>query len=104
MSQERKALNSTAISVMLLLTAVWGFHQVTVKWIASDVSLIAQAAIRSIIATALLFAWARLRGAGAQVVGVAAGRHLPGAPEQRADVDVHGDLDRDAGPAPCRRR
>jgi drug/metabolite transporter (DMT)-like permease len=62
MSQERKALDSVAISVMVLLTALWGFQQVTVKWIAADISLIAQAAIRSIIATALLFAWARLRG------------------------------------------
>jgi len=47
---------------MLLLTALWGFQQVTVKWIAADVSLVMQAALRSMIATALLLAWARLRG------------------------------------------
>jgi drug/metabolite transporter (DMT)-like permease len=62
MSQERKALDGAAFGVMLLLTALWGFQQVTVKWIADDVSLVMQAALRSIIATVLLFVWARLRG------------------------------------------
>jgi drug/metabolite transporter (DMT)-like permease len=57
MSQERRALDASAISVMLLLTALWGFQQVTIKWIAADVSLVAQAAIRSILATVLLLAW-----------------------------------------------
>jgi len=47
---------------MVLLTALWGFQQVTIKVIAGDVSLVAQAAIRSIVATALVLAWARLRG------------------------------------------
>ena len=61
MSQERSALDERAIGVMLLLTALWGFQQVTVKWIAADVSLVMQAALRSIIATLLLVAWARLR-------------------------------------------
>jgi drug/metabolite transporter (DMT)-like permease len=62
MSQERKALDGVAIAVMLLLTASWGFQQVTVKWIASDVSLVMQAGLRSIIATVLLLGWARVRG------------------------------------------
>jgi drug/metabolite transporter (DMT)-like permease len=61
-SQERKALDGVAVSLMLLLTALWGFQQVTVKWIAADVSLVMQAAIRSIVATVLLLAWAQLRG------------------------------------------
>ena len=56
MSQERFALDERAIGVMLLLTALWGFQQVTIKWIAAD------AALRSIIATVLLVAWAWLRG------------------------------------------
>ena len=47
---------------MVLLTALWGFQQVTIKWIAADVSLVAQAALRSIVAAALLLAWARMRG------------------------------------------
>jgi len=62
MSQDRRALDATAFGTMLLLTALWGFQQVTVKWIAADVSLVMQAAIRSVIATALLVAWARLSG------------------------------------------
>jgi drug/metabolite transporter (DMT)-like permease len=61
-SQERKALDANAYAVMILLTALWGFQQVTVKAIAADVSLVMQAAIRSIVATALLLAWARMRG------------------------------------------
>jgi drug/metabolite transporter (DMT)-like permease len=62
MAQERRPLDATALSVMLLLSALWGFHQVAVKWIADDVSLVMQAGIRSVIATALLCAWARARG------------------------------------------
>jgi drug/metabolite transporter (DMT)-like permease len=43
---------------MVLLTALWGFQQVTIKVIATDVSLVMQAGIRSIVATALLLVWA----------------------------------------------
>jgi drug/metabolite transporter (DMT)-like permease len=56
-SQDRRALDATAISVMVLLTALWGFQQVTIKFIAADVSLVMQAGIRSIVATALLLVW-----------------------------------------------
>ena len=42
---------------MVLLTALWGFQQVTIKFIAADVSLVMQAGIRSIVATALLLVW-----------------------------------------------
>jgi drug/metabolite transporter (DMT)-like permease len=62
MSQERKGVDGAATAVMLVLTALWGFQQVTVKWIAADVSLVMQAGLRSIIATTLLLAWAQLRG------------------------------------------
>jgi drug/metabolite transporter (DMT)-like permease len=58
MSQERRALDATAIAVMLLLTMLWGFNQVTIKWIGADVSFVAQAAIRSILASVLLLVWA----------------------------------------------
>ena len=61
MSTERKALDATAFSVMVLLTALWGFQQVAIKLTAPDVSFVMQAGIRSIIATVLLLAWARLR-------------------------------------------
>jgi drug/metabolite transporter (DMT)-like permease len=59
---DRKALDANAYAVMLLLTALWGFHQVTIKWIAAEVSFVMQAGIRSIVATLLLLAWARARG------------------------------------------
>ena len=62
MNQERAPVDAVAVGVMLLLTALWGFQQVTVKWIAADVPLVMQAALRSIIATVLLLVWARLRG------------------------------------------
>ncbi len=62
MAPDRKPLDVTAYSLMVLLTALWGFQQVTIKVIVDDVSLLAQAAIRSIVATALVLAWARLRG------------------------------------------
>jgi len=64
---------------MVLLTALWGFQQVTIKVVADEVSLVMQAAIRSIAATALLLVWARLRGArlferdGTLPAGIAAG-------------------------------
>jgi drug/metabolite transporter (DMT)-like permease len=59
MSQERSALDARAVSLMVLLTALWGFQQVTIKLAAADVSLVMQAALRSIAATVLLLAWAR---------------------------------------------
>jgi drug/metabolite transporter (DMT)-like permease len=79
MSQERRALDGTAVSVMVLLTALWGFQQVTIKLIAADVSLVMQAGIRSIVATALLLAWAATHRIalfsrdGTLAAGVAAG-------------------------------
>jgi drug/metabolite transporter (DMT)-like permease len=59
---ERKALDARAFSLMLGLTALWGFQQVAIKLTAPDISLVMQAGIRSMIATALLLAWAQLRG------------------------------------------
>jgi drug/metabolite transporter (DMT)-like permease len=61
-AQERKTLDANAFAVMVALTALWGFQQVTIKWISAEVSFVMQAAIRSIMATALLLIWARLRG------------------------------------------
>ena len=62
MGPERKPLDTAAFSLMVLLTALWGFQQVVIKLTAPDVSLVMQSGIRSIVATALLLAWARLRG------------------------------------------
>src|SRR5215475_11824753 len=64
---------------MTLLCMLWGFQQVTIKVAAPDVSLVMQAGIRSIIATALLLVWARARGIalfdrdGTGASGIAAG-------------------------------
>jgi drug/metabolite transporter (DMT)-like permease len=79
MSQERRALDATAISMMVLLTALWGFQQVTIKLIAADVSLVMQAAIRSGLATLLVLAWSRAKSIdllardGTLAAGLAAG-------------------------------
>jgi len=76
---ERKALDAKAFSLMLGLTVLWGFQQVAIKLTAPDVSLVMQAGLRSVIATALLLAWAQWRGTplfardGTLGAGVAAG-------------------------------
>lgn len=76
---ERKPLDANAFSLMLLLTVLWGFQQVAIKVTAPDVSLVMQAALRSLIAAVLLLAWARSRGTplfardGTLPAGLAAG-------------------------------
>jgi drug/metabolite transporter (DMT)-like permease len=47
---------------MVLLTAIWGFTQVAVKLAASDISVVMQAGLRSIISVVLLLGWARWHG------------------------------------------
>lgn len=61
-SSDRKPVDGLAFGLMALLCALWGFQQVTIKLAAPDVSPLMQAGLRSILATALLLAWARLRG------------------------------------------
>jgi drug/metabolite transporter (DMT)-like permease len=58
----RLPLDSTAISLMLVLAMLWGLQQVAIKLALAGVSPVAQAAIRSIVAAALLAVWARRRG------------------------------------------
>ena len=55
----RQPLDGTAFSLMVLLTALWGFQQVAIKLAAPDVSLVMQSGIRSVAATALLLLWIR---------------------------------------------
>ncbi|HSG75246.1 MAG TPA: DMT family transporter [Burkholderiales bacterium] len=57
----RKPLDAQAFFLMVLLTALWGFQQVAIKLTAPDVSLVMQAALRTLLAAALLLAWARWR-------------------------------------------
>lgn len=47
---------------MLVLCVIWGYQQVAIKLTVPDVSPVMQGALRSIIATALVVAWARFRG------------------------------------------
>jgi drug/metabolite transporter (DMT)-like permease len=61
MIDTRRPLDATAVSVMVLLTGLWGFQQVAIKLTAPDVSLVMQAAIRSGIATVLVLVWAQAR-------------------------------------------
>lgn len=76
---DRKPLDATAFTVMPLLCALWGFQQVAIKLTAPDISLLMQGGIRSIIATLLVYLWARWRGVGlfnrddTLIAGVAAG-------------------------------
>jgi drug/metabolite transporter (DMT)-like permease len=58
----RKPLDARALSLMLVLTALWGFQQVAIKLTAPDVALVMQAALRTFLAAGLLLAWARARG------------------------------------------
>jgi drug/metabolite transporter (DMT)-like permease len=58
---ERKPADALAVSMMVVLCMCWGFQQITIKIAAAGISPIMQAGLRSIIATALLLAWARLR-------------------------------------------
>ena len=79
MTSARKPLDALAFVLMLLLCASWGFQQVTIKLTAPAISPIMQAGLRSIVATLLLLAWARLRGVqlfgrdGTLAAGVGAG-------------------------------
>jgi len=59
---ERKPLDAQAFSLMVALTALWGFQQVAIKLTTPDVSLVMQAALRTFLAAGLLVAWARWRG------------------------------------------
>ena len=47
--------------MMVVLCMCWGFQQITIKIAAAGISPVMQAGLRSIIATVLLLAWARLR-------------------------------------------
>ncbi|MGE5238285.1 MAG: DMT family transporter [Chloroflexota bacterium] len=62
LSADRKSPGALALCLMVLLAMLWGAQQVTIKVAAADVSLVAQAGIRSAVATLLLFVWARVRG------------------------------------------
>lgn len=60
---QRKPLDVSAVSLMVLLCLVWGVGHVAAKFAAEGISLVFQAGVRSVIATALLLAWVRWQGA-----------------------------------------
>lgn len=62
MSSARKPLDAPAIALMVLLCLVWGLSQVATKTASAGISPLTQAAIRSAVATVLLFGWASWRG------------------------------------------
>ena len=61
MNEERKTLDATAVSVMVLLCLIWGVGHVAAKFTAQGISLVFQSGIRSLVATGLLLAWVHFR-------------------------------------------
>lgn len=61
MSSVRKPADALAVSMMIVLCMCWGFQQITIKVASAGISPIMQAGLRSIIATAVLLVWVRLR-------------------------------------------
>ena len=61
-SPERRALDASAILLMIVLCALWGLQQVAIKRANADLAPVFQAGLRSAIAAVLVFGWTRLRG------------------------------------------
>ena len=59
---DRKAIDVTAVSVMLLLCMIWGVGHVAAKFTGQGISLVFQSGLRSLIAAALLLGWGAYRG------------------------------------------
>ena len=57
----RRPLDALAASLMVVLSALWGFQQVAIKLAAPGISLVMQGALRSGFACLLVFGWARWR-------------------------------------------
>ena len=55
-------LDRLAIGLMVLFCTIWGVQQVAIKLASVGISPVWQAGLRSLGATVLVFAWARLRG------------------------------------------
>ncbi|QQJ96666.1 DMT family transporter [Burkholderia ambifaria] len=83
-SPVRRALDTRAIGVMLLLCAIWGFQQVAIKSTNAAIPPMFQAGLRSVIAALLLWGWAHSRGTplfradGTLGAGIAAGALFAG--------------------------
>lgn len=79
MFERRDHLDSFAVASLILLCALWGFQQVTIKVALAGISPVMQAGIRSVLAVVLLWLWMRTRAVpvrvddGAWKPGLAAG-------------------------------
>ncbi len=79
MNHERRVPDAMAVSVMVLLCLTWGMGHVAIKLASHGIPAVLQAGIRSLIATACLMLWARMRGIplfnadGTLGAGIAAG-------------------------------
>lgn len=60
-AMDRKPLDTAAVALMVVLTMLWGMQQVAIKLALHGATPVAQAAIRSGVATLLLLAWAQVR-------------------------------------------
>lgn len=58
----RNAPGAPAFALMILLCAIWGFQQITIKIAIDGVSPVLQSGIRSLVGLVLLTLWARWRG------------------------------------------
>lgn len=61
MSERKQVLDITAVAILVILCASWGFQQVAIKVAISGVSPVLQGGIRSIGAVILLWIWMTLR-------------------------------------------
>lgn len=57
----KSSLDFFATILIIVCCVIWGFQQITIKWIASEVTPIMQATIRSIGATLLVYLWFRFK-------------------------------------------
>jgi drug/metabolite transporter (DMT)-like permease len=84
MTPTRLPLDARAYALLLVCTMLWGLQQVAIKLALPAVSPLTQAAIRSMLATVLLFGWAQLRGIrlfdrdGTLAAGIVAGALFAG--------------------------
>ncbi|MGO9786009.1 MAG: DMT family transporter [Stellaceae bacterium] len=62
MNQPKDRLDAGAMGLMVLLCAVWGLNQVSIKFADGGIAPVLQAGLRSSGAAALLWLWAQTRG------------------------------------------
>ncbi|PXW24374.1 DMT family transporter [Paraburkholderia caballeronis] len=58
----RRAPDSQAVILMIVLCAIWGLQQVAIKTTNTALPPVLQAGLRSLIATGLVYGWSRARG------------------------------------------